>query len=74
MAKYRCPKCGSEADIDLKNKTMNVRMMLKKPPQSGPDFLPSVASFNFPSHPDCQFGKPITEIDFTRLEKIEEAS
>lgn len=67
---YKCPTCGATAHIDKKKKLLVIHVPpIKLPktfkPHSGP------LSFCFPSHFDCELGKPVNEIDLKKLEKVE---
>ena len=51
---YKCPKCGVTAVIE--GLKITVQFL-------GPDR-------SWPKHFDCELGKPIDKIDFTKLEKL----
>lgn len=55
MAKYRCPVCKVEAEIDKENKQRSVKL--------GSDF-------RFPKHGDCELVKGVMEIDLSKLEPV----
>lgn len=59
MEIYRCPKCKVEAEIDREKKTKSIthKINLNRP------------QMTFPTHPDCELVKPISKIDFSKLEK-----
>lgn len=56
---YKCPKCKVEAEIDIKNKTKKIThsLNLNRP------------RMTFPSHSDCELVKPVSKMDFSKLEK-----
>ena len=72
MAKrYRCPVCGAVAEIDKGNKKMVIQPVPPKIPKPHGGALQ--VAFSFPSHADCEFNKPIDEIQLDRLEAVESA-
>ena len=70
--RYRCPVCGAVAEIDKKAKTITVEPKLMKVPEPRPGGLFGGFSVSFPSHPDCEFVKPVDRIVFENLEPAEE--
>lgn len=68
--KYRCRKCGAVAEIDFENK----KIIIEPKPMAVPSLTGMVSrqiSFAVPSHPDCEFAKPINEINLKNLEPVE---
>lgn len=55
--KYRCPKCGVEAVIEGRNIHVYVQ-------------LTAARGSHWPLHADCEYSKPIDEIDVSKLERI----
>jgi len=68
--KYRCKKCGAVAEIDLENKKIIIEPETMVPPPLTAGVARQI-SFGFPSHPDCEFAKPINEINLKNLEPVE---
>jgi len=56
---YKCPKCKVEAEIDINKKTKKIThsLNLNRP------------QMTFPTHSDCELAKPISKMDFSKLEK-----
>lgn len=69
--KYRCPKCDAIAEVDKERKTITVEVKAGKIPTPTLGTLSPVVAFAFPSHPDCEFNKPVDEIDLENLIEVD---
>ena len=64
---YRCPKCGLTGHVDVEGKTVTIHppaidtKLLKKGKQ---------VTMCYPNHFDCEFAKPVNQIDTSKLEKV----
>lgn len=63
---YRCPTCGAAAHVDVKKREMVIHLPEMKLPTSNTPF-----STCFPSHPDCELGKSVDQVDLSKLVKVE---
>ena len=70
---YKCPQCGAIAEIDKERKTVTVEVKPGKIPTPSLGTMIPVSAFTFPSHFDCEFNKPVDEIDLDLLEKVDHA-
>lgn len=69
--RYQCPVCKAIAEIDKEKKTVTVEFKAVKLPTPALGTLNPPAAFTFPSHLDCEFRKPVDEIDLDLLEEVE---
>lgn len=69
--KYKCGTCGAIAEIDKEKKTITVEVKAGKIPDLTLGTRGSVSAFTFPSHPDCEFNKPVDEIDLENLVEVD---
>jgi len=69
--KYKCPECGAIAEIDKEKKTITVEVQAGKIPAPSLGVMSSAKAFTFPSHFDCEFNKPVDEIDLDLLEEVD---
>ena len=69
--KYQCPECKAIAEIDKEKKTVTVEVKAGKIPTPSLGTINPVSAFTFPSHADCEFNKPVDEIDLDLLEKVD---
>lgn len=65
---YKCPVCWATGHVDLKTKTLVLHA-----PALDPKILVKgkPVAMAFPSHFDCEFAKPITQIDLNNLIRVE---
>jgi len=69
--KYQCPECKAIAEIDKEKKTVTVEVKAGKIPTPALGTMNPVSAFAFPSHADCEFNKPVDEIDLDLLEPVD---
>ena len=67
---YKCPTCGAMGHIDKKKKEVMIHPPPSKLPTKFDPYRPP-SSFCFPSHFDCELGKPVDQIDLKKLLKVE---
>jgi len=67
---YKCPVCKATAHIDQKNGVLVLHLPAPVIPKNVKPRTPPV-SFHFPSHIDCELGKPVDKIDLQKLVKVE---
>jgi len=53
--KLKCPECGIEAEIDPRNREINIDLGENE---------------SFPLHEGCELSKPIDEINLKKLEEV----
>lgn len=70
---YKCPKCGAIAEIDKEKKTVTVEVKPGKIPTPALGTLNPASAFTFPSHADCEFNKPVDEINIEALIEVDHA-
>lgn len=68
---YKCCQCGAIAEIDKEKKTITVEVKPGKIPTPTLGTLNPQMAFTFPSHFNCEFNKPVDEIDLDLLEKVD---
>ena len=68
---YKCKECGAIAEIDKEKKTITVEVQAGSIPAPSLGFMHSAKAFTFPSHFDCEFNKPVDEIDLDLLEEVD---
>lgn len=69
MSEYKCPTCGASASIDKKKRKIVIRFSVNVPKRIEP-FKPPITT-HFPSHIDCELGKPVDKINLKRLERVD---
>jgi len=69
--KYQCPTCKAIGEIDVELKTLTVEVTAGTIPTPSLGIRHHTSSFVFPSHADCEFNKPVDEINLSLLEKVD---
>jgi len=67
---YKCPSCGATAHISIEKR----EIVVHAPPLfDAKQLKPGATPFSvcFPPHFGCELAKPITQIDLSKLVKVE---
>lgn len=67
--RYRCPVCGTVAEIDLEKRVLIMEPVSPKIPK--PERGVKQVAYAFPSHGDCEFNKPVDEIEIENLIEVD---